>query len=356
SQPPGALAFHQTFRRPLEAEAVAIEPTLSAPPRREWLELVRYWQDGRLEPLWFLADPRRSDLALIDPHSRADRTDFRWQFSSLSDLGGMRPSAVAWYRMPAPGWFAAEGWALTPETAGIARLTSQGPAFGPITAWVRRRPGPVRLMIGGRHLGAPTDPAATFAVAIDGREVARWESLAGFFVQELDLPGGALAGHGPLARLTVQSTTPGASRIPTAIEQFDLQSRGSMMWAYDEGWHEAEYDPALGIWHWTSEKSTLRIIDARTPVAVTLRVEPPRRYFDDVPVVRLRAGDRMLGETRFDETDLWSVIVPLDALRASRGRVTIESSRTFVPAERGGPPDQRHLGLRVFGVNIAAQP
>ena len=352
---PGAVAFHQTFRRPLEAEALTIQPQLPSPPHREWLELVRYWQDGRLDPVWFLADPRRSDLALIDPRSRADRVDFTWRFSSLSNVGGMRPAAVAWYRMPAPGWFAAEGWALTPETAGIARLMGRGPSVGPITAWIRRRPGPVHMLIGGRHLGVTTDPAATFVTAIDGREVARWESAAGFFLHEFDLPVGALAGLGPMARLTVHSSAGGA-QVPTAIEQFDLQSRGSLMWAYDEGWHEAEYDPSLGMWRWASERATLRIIDASTAATITMRVERPRRYFDEDPVVRLSAGDRVLGETRFQTTELWSVTVPLADLQRGGGRVVLETNQTFMPAERGGPPDRRHLGLRVFGINIAAQP
>src|SRR5688572_19646504 len=74
--PPGALAMHQTFRRPLEAEDVPVQPILPSPPRREWLELARYWREGGTAPLWFLADPRRSDLSLIDPRSRARRLDF----------------------------------------------------------------------------------------------------------------------------------------------------------------------------------------------------------------------------------------------------------------------------------------
>ena len=167
---PGALAFHQTFQRPLEAEQVAIKPRLASPPRREWFELARYWREGHSEPLWFLADPRRTDLMLVDPRSRADFTDFRWQFSSLADIGGMRPGAARWYRMPSPGWFAEEGWALSPETAGIARLMGRGPSLAPITAWIRRRPEATHIVVGGRHLGAPSDPPATFVIAIDGRE------------------------------------------------------------------------------------------------------------------------------------------------------------------------------------------
>ena len=64
--------------------------------------------------------------------------------------------------------------------------------------------------------------------------------------------------------------------FPTAIEQFDVQTRGTLMWAFDEGWHEAEYDPAVGVWRWTSEAATFLVAEARSPVAVTLGVEPPR--------------------------------------------------------------------------------
>ena len=103
------LGLHQTFQRPLEAEAVPIREQLPSPPRREWLELVRYWRDGNTAPVWFLADPRRTDLALIDPRSRGDRRDFAWHFSSLSELGGMRPAGVEWYRMRPPGGLPKKG-------------------------------------------------------------------------------------------------------------------------------------------------------------------------------------------------------------------------------------------------------
>lgn len=355
NEPPGALAFHQTFRRPLEAESVTVEPQLASPPRREWLEWNRYWREGNTRPLWLLADPSRSDLALVDPRSRSTHADFTWRFQSLSDIGGMRPAAVSWYRLAAPGWFAEEGWALTPETAGIARLMGQGPSIGPITAWIRRRNDPVRMVIGGRNLGAPRDPAASFTVSVDGSPIANWDARPGFFVHEFDVAAGKLAGAGPFARLTIESRS-APTAVPTAIEQFDLQTAGSMMWVYEEGWQEAEYNPTLGVWRWTSDRSTLRIIDASTPVAITLRVERPTRYFDQHPVVRMKAGDQMLGETRFDGSELWSVNVPLESLRAARGRIVIETDQTFVPAERSGVADRRRLGLRVFGVNVAAQP
>jgi hypothetical protein len=351
---PGALALHQTFRRPLQALAVALPPQLPSPPRREWLELAKYWREGHLEPLWMLADPQRTDLALIDPGSRIDRVDLEWHFNSLSALGGMRPMNVHWYRMPAPGWFVEEGWALTPEAAGIARLTGKGPSFGPITAWVRRRTAPVSVLVGGRHLGAATDAPVGFTMAVDGTEVARWEAAPGFFLETLDLPQGTLHGDG-VARLTIQTVSGVGGSKDAAIEQFDVQSSGALMWGYDKGWHEAEYNPALGVWRWTSDLAVLRVVGASSPLVITVRVERPRRYFDDDPIVRMLAGDEVLGQTTFASGDTWTVVVPLEALTRTAGRITIATNRTFVPADRGRQLDQRRLGLRVFSVNVAAQ-
>lgn len=351
---PGALAMHQTFVRPLEAEDVGFETQLPAPPRLEWLELVKYWESGRTEPLWFLADPVRSDLALIDPQSRQDSTDVRWPLVARPAFGGMRPSAVRWYRMAAPGWFAEEGWALTPETSGMSQVMGRGPHLAPVVAMVRRRPGPARMIVGGRNLAGPGDPPARFILSIDGQPLQEWDTEPGFFLRTIDVPAGRLAGDGPLARLTIQSSAAsGADAIPTAIEQFDLQDPGAVMWAYDAGWQEAEYNPALGVWRWTSDRATLRIVGQPQAVRVTLSIESPLRYFDDAPLVRATAGSRELAATTITGARDWSIVAPADALAASGGAITIETSRTFVPAERDGGADRRRLGLRVFAIRVS---
>lgn len=349
---PGALAMHQTFVRPLEAEEVGIAPLLPSPPRLEWQELVKYWKSGRTEPLWFLADPMRSDLALIDPASQQDSTEFRWPLVARPAFGGMRPSAVRWYRLPAPGWFAEEGWSLTPETSGISGLRGRAPYLGPITAQVRRRAGFARVLIGGRNLAGPNDPAARFTMSIDGVLFQSWEAGPGFFLKVFEIPAGRLSGDGAFAALTVQSAAvSGSAAIPTAIEQFDLQDDQSAMWGYGEGWQEAEYSPALGVWRWTSERATLRIAGPPRSVQLTLRIESPLRYFDEAPRVRALAGDRELAASAIASTREWTFDVPADALAASNGAVTIETNRTFVPAERGAAADRRRLGLRVFAIS-----
>ncbi|MCK7461371.1 MAG: hypothetical protein MZU84_04545 [Sphingobacterium sp.] len=61
----------------------------------------------------------------------------RWPFSSQVYLGGIRPNGLRWIAINEPGWFAGEGWHLTPETAGVARADGAGLGRGPIRAWIR---------------------------------------------------------------------------------------------------------------------------------------------------------------------------------------------------------------------------
>ncbi len=351
---PVTLAMHQTFQRPLEAEDLPFTAVLPSPPRLEWLELARFWRDGRTDPVWFLADPIRSDLALIDPASRSSSTEFHWPLVARPAFGGMRPSAVRWYRLAAPGWFAEEGWSLTPETSGMATLMGRGPHLGPIAARVRRRSGPARVMVGGRNLAGPNDPAARFSLAIDGVPLQQWDAAPGFFLQVFDIPAGRLVGEGPLALLTIQSTAvSGTAVIPTAIEQFDLQAPETLMWGYGAGWNEAEFNTTLGVWRWTSERATVSIAGPSQDVRVTLILESPLRYFDAPASVRVKAGEREVATTLLGATGSWAFEVPAAALAASSGTITIETDKTFVPSARDGGADNRRLGLRILAIHVA---
>jgi hypothetical protein len=87
---------------------------------------------------------------------------------------------------------------------------------------------------------------------------------------------------------------------------------------------------------------------------ITLSIESPLRYFDEPPLVRAAAGGRELAVTTISAARDWAFDVPAEALTASGGVITIETNRTFVPAERGGGADRRRLGLRVFSIHIAS--
>lgn len=354
------VGMHQALMRPIEAEVRPVGTLLPSPPRREWLELVRHWRAGGAGPVWFLADPRRTDLALVDPQARLTRESFGWNVTSMSLLGGMRPAEVALYRFATPGWFAAEGWSLTPETAGMAQRMGRAPHLGPISAFVRRRPEEVAVVIGGRNLGAAGDPSATFTVTLDGRDLEHWDvaPAPGFFVHRLTVPAGGLAGEGPWAELTIRSTAAaGTAPVATAVEQFDVQSPGVLMWAYGTGFHEMELDNALDnvrarSWRWMSDTAEIAVQQIAGDATLVIRGEAPLTYFATPSAFEVRCGQVSLGRLDLSGDFDLSIGIQEARLKACDGKVVLSTSQTFSPAERTGTNDHRRLGLRLFEVRL----
>jgi hypothetical protein len=349
--------MHHSFARALRGETLPIPIVLPSAPRHEWLALTGYWLEGGEAPIWFLADPWRTDLALIDPMSRRLVRSYRWPSSVISLMSGTRPAQLAWYDIQEPGWFAGEGWGLTPETAGVAGRSGAGPAEAPIEAFVRRRASPVVLMIGGRNLGALGDPDVRFEVSVDGRPAESWRVSPdpGFFLQMWTLEPAWLAGSGRYATLAISGEAADESRRPVtaAVEQFDLQSADTVVFGFDAGWHEQEYTAATGRrWRWMSDAGVLRVHHAGRDVTLRVSGESPLRYFSGSPVVSIHAGteplDRFSPEADFTRT----VRIPAAALERSDGRIILKTDRVFVPADRGTIGDRRRLGLRIYDVQV----
>jgi hypothetical protein len=328
---------------------------LQSPRDYEWLELTRAWREGESAQTWFLGDPRRTDLALIDGEHRRTR-EYRWPIDPVAYLGGGRPDELDWHVYDAPGWFLEQGWALTPEIAGITERDGWGPHGRPSVGWIRRRDGEALLMLGGRHLGAGTDPPAALSVTVDERVVASFETGPGFFLRFFPLAAGVLRGGGTFARLTVASAAArhDAPAPRVALEQFNVQGSDVVQFGYGEGWHEAEYHPRTArLWRWMSEAARLQVHNAGQHVSIEIRGESPLRYYDEPPLVRIVAGDRTLGELRPDRDFVMEVTAPADVLAASGGAVVLQSSAFFVPGDREGTADRRHLALRIYSVRLA---
>ena len=356
---PAAVFSHYSLRRPLQAAPTNL-PVIEATRTYEWLALADYWLKGGRDQVWFLADPTRTDLALIDPQVRQRRTGYLWSVGDRPELMGTRPLGVEWYRIDQPEWFASEGWELTPETAGIARATRKRLQQQPITAYVRRRSEPVAVLIAGRHLGPASLPASMLDVAIDGRPLGTIEltpATGGInFFRILQLPQGIPAGAGNYAALTIsaRAAVAGTPTPEVAVEQFDVQPTSVVMFGFGNGWHEAEYNNRTGLaWRWTSDRAELRIVGSG-PVLIQLRGESPMKYVSTPPNVKVRAGDRPLAEFRPDRDFVWTVTVPDDALKASGGVVTIETDQIYLPGQAEGTADARRLGLRMFETRVSA--
>lgn len=361
-----ALMMNHPFSIALRDDTFDAERLPSA-RRSQWLEMTKYWLAGGARPVWFLAEPgpngldRHHELTLIDPSAQTLRRAYRWPFDPTGFVGGARPSEVDWHELRPPGWFALQGWALTPELAGAARLTRHGPASsGGITAYVRRRPDASVVVLGGRNLGRADAPDVRFDLAIDGRPVKAWRARAmpGFFFDLWTLEAGQLDGAGAFATLTITAEAADGSGLPVeaAIEQFDIQAVSGVVWGFDSGWHEQEYSPVTGLlWRWSTEQASIRIHGNGGPVRLRVRGEAPGRYFDGPSVITVRAGTRVLAEERTSTDYTLELTIPPDALAAAGGVVTVGTNQTFVPHERTGNGDRRRLGLRILELRVSAE-
>ena len=141
--------------------------------------------------------------------------------------------------------------------------------------------------------------------------------------------------------------------IAVGLEQFDLQPPGVPMVGLAEGWHEPEYDPRTArSWRWVSERGTLWVRPIGRDVILTLTGESPLRYYDAAPSVTISAGGRQLARFQPSTDFRQDVVLPFDALASADGRVVIESDKWFVPGDRDGSADRRHLALRIYSWSV----
>lgn len=342
-----AIGFHAVYRRAVEwSEQILPATPAKAPHGREWLPLLALWQAKPEARVWFAADPRRTDLALFDERARELTRPYRWGFPEPPFVGGARPGNVDWYTMRPPNWMLDRGWSVTAEVAGVTAKDRLGPHLAPTVAWIKRQPGALTLMLGGRNL-APSPRVLT--VTLNGSSLPDVIVPAGFFFTGLTIPAGALASGAAYQPFEVK--TSGAEVL--LLEQFDAQPDEVPMAGFDAGWQEPEFNPETGLaWRWMSEKAALWVRPIGRDVTLELSGESPLKYFDAAPHVRVLAGGREIAS--FDPAADFeqSVTIPADALAASNGRITVESSKFFVPAERGGGADRRHLALRIYRAHV----
>ncbi|MCU1383576.1 MAG: hypothetical protein JWL71_2273 [Acidobacteria bacterium] len=345
------------LRRPMKwvGEATPAAQILAAPPQHEWLEAAKYWNGGGRSPLWFVVDPLRSSIDLVQ-HGEPLR--FRWPLPYPVLLSGVRPNEMDWYRVDRPEWYVGEGWALTPESAGVAEADRRDPSHGPITAWVHGSASSGgTLMIGGRSLDPTLRPH--FAVSLGRRPLIDETLMPGAFLRFVSLP---LARRDTLAPAydPVTVTTTAGARV--AVEQFDASGQRSLI-GFGDGWHEQELNPRSGArWRWLSGQGTLRMRvpltrmspDRREAPALVLHIEgeSPLAYFPRPSMLTVRSGWRVQ-LTRPLNSDFALDIPITDLGPTGESDITLETDQTYVPADRSSrTQDRRHLGLRIFKAEL----
>lgn len=344
------IVMHAFARRAAEWDMIGLPVRVLTPSHRhEWLAAVGALRGERA--VHFVADPRRTDLALFDPQSLKRIGRYRWPFAEPPFVGGARPGNADLYRIESPGWMADRGWALTAEVGGVTARDRLGPHVEPSVAWIRTRSSQKTLVYGGRHLGTAADPPVRVTATLAGHPIDTFETRAGFFVRRVDVPAGVWSA--PYVRLEIEAETAGGARqVPVALEQFDVQPPGVPMMAFEDGWYEPEYNPLTAkAWRWAGPKAALWVRPIGRDVTLTIEGESPLRYFDAAPTVRVLAGDTAVAELRPESDFVREVTLPHAALEATGGRVVITCDKHFSPSESGAA-DPRRLALRIYSVRV----
>ncbi len=329
-----------------------VTAALPSPPQHEWLEAVKYWNGGGRAPVWFVVDPRRASMDLVQ-HGAPMR--YRRDLSYPVLMSGVRPSDMDWYRVDRPDWYVGEGWSLTPEAAGVAESDARGLAHAPIAAWISRGTLGGWLMIGGRSFDSAVRPR--LSVSVGGRSILDESLLPGGFLLMAPLPADLpdLADGRDYAAVTVNATP----RVNVAIEQFDASLTRAVL-GLGEGWHEQEYDPATGRrWRWLSEHGALRLRMPLTRISfdrieapgLVLHIdgESPLSYFSHGSLLTIRSGTRVLAQRLLNADFTLDVPVTTAGL-SDDPEITLETDQVFSPADSAWrrSADRRHLGLRIF--------
>ena len=349
AEPTAAVGMHQTFARSAQTLDLGNARVLETPPMREWLELAKYWREGNTGPVWFLADPSRTDIELIDPLSRKMQAHYVWNFPRERFISGARPDIVDLIRIDSPPrWYAEEGWHLTSETLNLSERLgrSQG------VAYIRNPAAAALLVLGGENFAK--SQTATVTLTFDDRAVDKWDVPAGgSFFKRIALEPGALSGASAFGRLVASYATPAGKPETVRLTQFAVAAPSELFFVQHAGWNEIEYGKDLQRrWRWTSARAQTFVNSGGKDVTLAISGESPLRYFDSAPTVIVRAGAWVLATSSPADDFELNVFIPAAALAAADGMVTIETDKTFIPHERSGGPDRRTLGLRIFRFDI----
>ncbi len=318
---------------PARVEAIA-----ASPPQHESFALVDALNRGWRGPMWFVADPRRTD---IDAVQHGEPRRYRWALPYPVLIDGVRPSDLDWYELDAPDWWVGSGWALTPELAGVGDEDRRGLEFSDLTGGLAAATRGGALILGGRNLDVHVRPRLD--VLLDGEPFDTFIAEPGAFLRAKTLPSGV-----GRATLTIRATP----RAKVAIEQFDASSTRTLV-GFADGWHEQEYAPATGLrWRWLSDRGDVRIVSPTPADGLLLHIagESPLTYFSRASTITILA----------DGAPVFSAAVASDfALTVPIARpaavITIETDQSYVPAERSRRTrDRRRLGLRIFSCDVRA--
>ena len=172
----------------------------------------------------------------------------------------------------------------------------------------------------------------------------------------------AIGLHSPASgtRLTLAGHEVGESAYRVATLTLEPQ-HGSSFIAYDEGWHQAEFNVFdQTVWRWTTARAVLSFRNPHGAARLLLDVQGRPELFDRAQRLSLVVGERTLREAPLNTNETTHLDYELTAAELGNDdvvRLELLVDRTFVPAEQNASArDTRELGVRVFDAYVEPLP
>lgn len=304
-----------------------IRPT----PRVEWRLLANYWKQGGRLPVYFLLDPVRTNLLLIDLDAQHPVERWTWPDSVARLLKGARPTDIQLVRIDPPRWFAESGFFITNQAGPVNRVERQ-----PHRLYVRTDKVERKLRVSGEVTGGG---AADIIATVGDREVGRWTVNGQFSIQTT---------VGPFASEGEYVPTTFAASEPLRLKDVWLESSSGATIRPGSGFYMPERDERATPFRWIGPDATSYVVLPSDALGATLRLRG-RLPVENVKLpVRIGfvVGGRTIG-THTVTTENFEIAQEIPA-NGGEVRVQILTSQHFVPDDTEKNGDHRTLSVRVY--------
>lgn len=336
AQPSPRIATgHYIFDRYLSLLGRDIE-RLPPPERREWRALMEYWRRGRVEPVYFLRQPRRMTLMLFGRDTQEVLGRWQWAPEVQPLLKGARPDLVELVRIGPPRWITEDGF--------MARFEDRFSGVEVSQHRVRLRAGArQRVFVASGEL-AGGQQAAELSLRHNDLTVATWKVGPDFTVHG-DLPPIDRRGYTLLAL---------ESSVPFLVRELWFERADRPVARPGRGFYLAEHDADGRRFRWTAELATVSTYLPNERGLLTLAGEAPPTQLP------------LTIQIDWNGEPLATVPVTSPAFRHEFqlertenqpwGDLSLRVSRTFIPDEVNGNGDRRTLGVRVTDLRLSSVP
>jgi hypothetical protein len=327
-QPGLVVAGHDVFERYL-ADLAGVARVVRTRPGIEWRGLNRYWTYGGDQPVWFLNDPSRSTLRLVDPESQSVIASWRWPEAVSRLLQGARPMQVRLVRINPPEWFAESGAFLMEQTPGSER----SPA-GPHLLFVRAAAEPRTLGVFG------IAPARTNLEIVVGAERTPHVAVTRSFAISAKVPATDRAQPEYVPVML-------EANHPFQVTGFALASESEDSLEATLGFFPPEQDES-GEFQWVGPRGEVAIARSGPPLRLSMRGWIPTEFFE-MPVQVVVGVDGQPMKTETITSADFRISIDLPAVETqSTTVVSFEASSTFVPDAVEHNGDRRQLTFRAY--------